>query len=298
MEIIVKKLSSLFIITAGILWGAIGIFVRELNASGLNSLDIIFIRAIFTTAIIFAILLIADRKALRIKLKDIWMFIGTGIFSIVFFNGCYFSAMNYTSLSISAILLYTAPAFVMVMSVFLFKENFTKTKLIALVLSFVGCVFVSGIFSGESLALSPKGFLFGIGAGIGYALYSIFGTYALRKYKPLTVAAYTFLFATLGSLPLANVKLVYVELSSSLHLFIYALFLAVISTVLPYIVYNQGLKYTPAGTASIMASVEPVSATLWGLIVFHEKMDLWNVLGMVCVLGSIVLLNVKINFKR
>ncbi len=292
-----KKLSPLFIITAGILWGAIGIFVRELNASGMNSLDIIFIRAIFTAVIIFAILLITDRKALRISLKDIWMFIGTGIFSIVFFNGCYFSAMNYTSLSIAAILLYTAPAFVMVMSVFLFKEKFTKAKLAALVLSFVGCVFVSGIFSGESLALSPKGFLFGMGAGIGYALYSIFGTYALRKYKPLTVAAYTFLFATIGSLPLADVKLVYVELSSSLHLFIYAVFLAVISTVLPYIVYNQGLKYTPAGTASIMASVEPVSATLWGLVVFHEKMDLWNVLGMVCVLGSIVLLNVKFNNK-
>lgn len=293
-----KKLSPLFIITAGILWGAIGIFVRELNAAGLNSLNIIFIRAIFTAVIIFAILLITDRKALRIRLKDIWMFIGTGIFSIVFFNGCYFSAMNYTSLSIAAILLYTAPAFVMVMSVFLFKERFTKVKLIALVLSFAGCVFVSGIFSGESLALSPKGFLFGIGAGIGYALYSIFGTYALRKYKPLTVAAYTFLFACIGSLPMADVKLVYTELSSSIHLFIYALLLAIVSTVLPYIIYNQGLKYTPAGTASIMASVEPVSATLWGLLVFHEKMDLWNVLGMVCVLGSIVLLNVKTNTNK
>lgn len=293
-----KKLSPLFIITAGILWGAIGIFVRELNAAGMDSLDIIFIRAIFTAVIIFVILLITDRQGLRIKLKDIWMFIGTGIFSIVFFNGCYFSAMNYTSLSIAAILLYTAPAFVMVMSVFLFKEKFTKIKLIALVLSFAGCVFVSGIFSGESLALSPKGFLFGIGAGIGYALYSIFGTYALRKYKPLTVAAYTFLFATIGSLPMADVKLIYTELSSDLHLFTYALLLAVISTVLPYIVYNQGLKYTPAGTASIMASVEPVSATLWGLVVFHEKMDLWNGIGMICVLASIVLLNIKINSKK
>ncbi len=291
-----KKLSPLFIITAGILWGAIGIFVRKLNAVGMNSFDVIFIRAIFTTIIIFAILLITDKTMLRIKLKDIWMFIGTGIFSIVFFNGCYFSAMNYTSLSIAAILLYTAPAFVMVMSVFLFKEKFTKPKLFALILSFAGCIFVSGIFSSEALALSPKGFLFGIGAGLGYALYSIFATYALKKYKTLTIVAYTFLFASFGSFPFADTKLIYTELISDSILFVYALLLAIISTVLPYIVYNEGLKYTPAGAASIMASAEPVSATLWGIIIFREKLDLWNVLGMVCVLGSIVLLNIK--FKK
>lgn len=288
-----KKLSPFFIITAGILWGAIGIFVREFNISGMNSSDIIFIRVIFTAAIIFAMLLITDKNALHISLKDIWMFIGTGILSIVFFNGCYFTAMNYTSLSISAILLYTAPAFVMIMSVFLFKEKLTKTKFAALLLSFGGCVFVSGIFSGESLSLSPKGFLFGIGAGIGYALYSIFGTYALRKYKPLTVAAYTFLFACVGSLPMADITLIYTKLSSDLHLLIYALLLSVVSTVLPYIIYNQGLKFTPAGTASIMAGVEPVSASLWGFIIFHEKMDMWNIIGMICVLSSIVLLNLK-----
>ena len=287
-----KKISSLFIIAAGILWGVIGIFVRELNSCGLSSLDVSFIRSAITAVLLVIIHLISDPGGLRIKIKDIWMFIGTGIFSIVFFNSCYFSAMNYTSLSIAAILLYTAPAFVMLMSVVLFKEKLTKRKLIALLLSFAGCVFVSGIFSGGSVTISVAGFLFGLGAGIGYALYSIFATYALRKYKPLTVAAYTFLFAAAGSLPMADLKSVATG-AANMHVAIYSLLLGVVATVLPYVFYNLGLKNTPAGSASIMASVEPVSATLCGIIVFHEALNVWNVLGMICVLTSIVMLNLK-----
>lgn len=286
-----KKLSPFFIIAAGILWGAIGIFVRRLNSSELSSLDISLIRSVCSAIILLTIHLIIDAKGMRIRLKDIWMFIGTGIFSIVFFNSCYFTAMNYTSLSIAAILLYTAPAFVMIMSIILFKEKLTPAKLAALVLSFTGCIFVSGLFSENSLSLSTAGLLFGTGAGFGYALYSIFGTYALKKYKPLTMATYTFLFACIGSLPFSDIPHIYSVFKADSSLLIYAVLLGIISTVLPYLLYNLGLKYVPAGTASIMASVEPVSATLWGLIIFNEPMSIWNITGLIFVLASIVLLN-------
>lgn len=97
-----------------------------------------------------------------------------------------------TSLSVAAVLLYTAPAFVMVLSYLLFHEKFTVRKSIALVLTFVGCVFVTGII-GSSQTLSGKGILIGIGAGFGYALYSIFGRFALKKgYDSFTISFYTF----------------------------------------------------------------------------------------------------------
>lgn len=77
------------------------------------------------------------------------MFLGTGLCSIVFFNICYFTAIQLTTLSMAAILLYTAPSIVMVLSILLFKEAFTPVKALCLVLAFAGCVLVSGLGVGK-----------------------------------------------------------------------------------------------------------------------------------------------------
>ena len=81
-----KKISVLFILISGILWGCLGIFVRVLNAKGIDSMDVVFLRAIITAVAMFIYLLIINRKMLKIKLKDIWFFLGTVIASINFFN--------------------------------------------------------------------------------------------------------------------------------------------------------------------------------------------------------------------
>ena len=83
-----KKLAPLLILTAGILWGCLGIFVRQLNNHGLVSMDIVFLRALVTCLIMGLVLLIFDRSKFRIRWKDLWCFLGTGICSIVFFNFC------------------------------------------------------------------------------------------------------------------------------------------------------------------------------------------------------------------
>ena len=120
-----KKIAPLFVLMAGVLWGSMGIFVRALNEEGLFSMDIVALRAIVAALSMLVFLVIFDKKLLRIKLKDIWVFLGSGIGSILFFNYCYFKAISLTSLSLAAILLYTAPAIVMFLSFILFNERFT-----------------------------------------------------------------------------------------------------------------------------------------------------------------------------
>lgn len=106
------NLSVVFVLAAGSLWGLMGLLVRSLSAADLSSMEICFIRAGITFLSMLTGLLLIDRKALKIKLKDIWCFVGTGAFSVAFFNYCYFKTMTLTSLSAAAVLLYTAPAFV------------------------------------------------------------------------------------------------------------------------------------------------------------------------------------------
>lgn len=284
---------KLLILLAGILWGCMGLFVRPLNEKGLSSWDIVFLRAVLTSLIMAFVLLIKDKKLFRIRLRDLWCFAGTGLLSIVFFNLCYFKEITITSLSVAAILLYTAPAFVMLISAVCFKERLTVKKVIALVLSFTGLIFVTGLFGGSGVErLTFPKLMIGLGAGLGYALYSIFSRYAIeRGYESYTISFYTFVFATLATVFFAkpgNVALAVTESAGSVFL---AIAFVLVSTVIPYITYTLGLKSVENGQASIIASVEPVVATLNGIIWFHEKMTWSVVLGIVLVLGGIIISN-------
>jgi len=293
-----KKLAPIFILLAGALWGSMGIFVRRYNAHDLSSMEIVVLRAVVTVVMMFVFLMIYDRKLLKIKLKDIWCFIGTGLLSIIFFNFCYFKAITMTSLSVAAVLLYTAPAVVMVLSAILFKEKLTGIKVLSLIATFVGCVFVTGVIgSGESLSF--PGILTGFGAGFGYALYSIFSRYALeRGYHSFTISFYTFLVAAVAVLPFTDCVGLYEVCFTSADMFGFTILFGLISTILPYIFYNFGLVHVENGKASIIASVEPVVATLFGVVLFDEELTFNTVIGVILVLGAITICNVNIKRKR
>ncbi len=279
-----KKTAPVFILTAGILWGCLGIFVRKLNAHGLYSMDIVSLRAVVTCLCMALFLEFYDRTLFKIHLKDIWCFAGTGICSIVFFNFCYFKAMAMTSLSVAAVLLYTAPAIVMVLSFFLFQEPFTKRKIIALVFTFTGCVLVTGVITNPG-NVSAGGILCGLGAGLGYALYSIFGRYAIKKgYHTLTITFYTFLIAGIGTFFFADLKKIFAVITESAGMFGFGMALGIVGTVLPYMTYTVGLQFVDNSKASIIASIEPVTATLLGMILYGEDMTISGLVGMVFVL--------------
>ena len=193
------------------------------------------------------------------------------------------------ALAVAAILLYTAPTFVVILSAILWKDKITKRKLLALVLAFLGCCFVAGILNGQ-LTLTTDGLLLGIGSGLFYSSYTIFGRFALKHYQPFTVTFYTFLIAGIGSLFMTNAGDLYTTFHSPQGILL-SLGLMVCGTVLPYILYTKGLNdLGDSGKASILASVEPVVASLVGILAFGEPMTLGVVLGLVCILASVYIL--------
>lgn len=289
-----KIISCLYILLAGSLWGSMGLFVRTYNSRDLGAFYAVEIRAVITTIVLFITLFVTNRAALKIKIKDIWCFIGTGLFSVVFFNFCYFKSIVITSLSMAAVLLYTAPVFVMIISRFLFKEKITIKKILAALLTFIGCILVTGLI-GES-SVSVSGLLIGLGAGLGYALYSIFSRYAIEKgYSSLTITFYTFLIATFGALPFININklaingFTYLNGIIDVKMILFAFAFGLITTVLPYISYTAGLKNLENSTASIIASIEPVVATLIGIIIYSEGLSISSLAGIILVLVGIIL---------
>lgn len=254
-------------------------------------MEIVALRATVTCIAMGVFLMIYDRHLFRIHLKDLWCFLGTGIMSIVFFNYCYFKAMTVASLSMAAVLLYTAPAIVMVLSYFLFQETFTKQKVLALLLTFIGCILVTGVITNPG-TVTGAGILAGLGAGFGYALYSIFGRYAIEKgYHTFTITFYTFLFAALGTWIFTDQQRIFTVATGNTGNLLVCLSLGILGTVVPYLTYTLGLKYVDNSRASIIASVEPVTATILGVVLFHERISVSGVLGIVLVIAALFICN-------
>ena len=199
-----QKKAYLLILLAASLWATTGVFLSLLTAAGLTSLQSVAVRNGLATILYFIFLSMTDPKALKIRLADCRYFIGTGILSVVFFNWCLFTTIQSSSLSVASVLLYTSPVFVMILSTLFFHEAITPAKLLALCLTLLGCMLVTGLLPPGGESISGKTILFGLGSGFGYALYTIFSKFALAKYPSGTVSFYTFLFATIGSLPLSG----------------------------------------------------------------------------------------------
>lgn len=294
-----KRLAPVFILIAGTLWGMMGVFVRRLGTYGFTSIQIAALRIIGGMVIFFLVLGIFDREKLRIRIRDIGWFIGLGVGSLLLFTICYFTTISMASLSAAAILLYTEPIMVMLMSLVLFKEKMTVRKTAALLMAFGGCILITGIAGGESIPAAAVAI--GLLSAFGYGLYSILGTYVLKKYSPVTMTAYTFLCGGVGALFVCQPGDIVGKISAAddkgtLAALIFAT--AFFTAVLPYLFYTIGLSYVKASSAAIMASVEPVVATIAGVAVFHEPLTAASFAGIVLVVGAVILLNLPEKAKN
>ena len=290
-----RNIGIALIILAACFWGSMGIFVRKLGGYGFSSIQIVSIRVTIAALIFCIVLLIKDKKGFRISPRDIPLFVGLGWGSILFFTVCYFSAIAIMSLSTAAILLYTSPIWIMLMSMLIFHEKMNKGKLVALILAFTGCVLVSGI-SGDGITVT--GLLLGLGSGIGYGLYSILGTIALRRYTPYTVTTYTFVIAAIGSWMICRPAEMITKIKTAETLpglLLLCMLTAIVTAVIPFLSYTLGLRTVEAGRAGILATVEPLVATVIGLLCFSEPLTVLSAAGIVLILAAVVILNLKEN---
>lgn len=280
-----KNLSYLLVMLGAILWGTLGIFVGGLSNLGLDSINIVMLRVLSASILMFIYIMVYDRNLFKIKIKDTYLFIGTGIMSIVFFNWCYFMAMKEISYSVAAILLYTAPAFVMILSRIFFKEAITMRKILSLLMTFSGCILITGLI-GSRQAISFYGLIIGLGSGFGYALYSIFGKVALRKYDSITISFYSFLFAAISLIPFGNYNII-AENISEVNFLAYVISLGLFPTVLAFLSYTKGLDKIESSKASIIATVEPVVATIIAVVAFGEVLSVQHIFGIILVISAI-----------
>ena len=285
-----KKKAFVYIVIAGLLWGTSGLFVNFLAPLGFSSLQMTSVRGTVSCITIATFALVKDRSVFRIKLLDLLICVGVGVM-LYLASVCYYSAMQMTSVATAVVVMYTAPVFVAAASVVMFGEKMSRMKIAAVALMLVGCCLVSGIVGGFDMNF--VGILLALSAGLTYASYNVFSKLAMRRgVDPLSVTVYGFFVMTVISFfvtpPWGTVA---VAMTDPWRAFPMLLGLGVCTFVVPYTLYTLGLRDLPAGTASALSIIEPMSATVYSVMFLNEQLTVYSIIGIVLVVVSVLMLS-------
>ncbi|REL37675.1 EamA family transporter [Rhodohalobacter sp. SW132] len=283
------------VLTGAALWGTLGLFIAPLTEAGFPTLTLAFLRMAGGFILALPLLWIAKPGVLKLnRWQDLSYFILTGTVSLGLFQWFYLSAINELGMSLAVVLLYTAPAFVVIMARFLFGEPITLRKTIAICIMVAGCVFVLELPAQSGLNISVTGFLLGMGAAITFALYNVSSKFALQKYSVLTVTIYTFLFAAIGLMPLAGAG-VSADLFLQTNVWVWLALMMVVPTLFAYGFYMVGLQKIESGRATLAAVIELLVAVLLGVIIAREPFSPMMGVGVLMVLSSVLMISL---FRR
>ena len=287
-----KKIYSIFPILSGICFGSLGIFVRDLSKT-MNSTTIISSRIIFAAIILGIWIACFHAEYFKIKLKDIWICVCSGIIGTLGLNICYNFAINELTLSLSAVLLSLSPIFVMIFAFFLFGESITAKKIISVIMAIIGCVLTSGVLESNSgLKWSGIGILIGGAGAFFYALYSIFSKIGIKRgYPAITITFYSMTVIAIVLLPFTEWSHIFKFIAVSPVTNVpFMIIHSLCAAVFPYVFYTVSLNHMDAGKASILCSCEPVAAMVFGVIFFDEMPTVLSIIGLIIVLVALAML--------
>ncbi|MBQ8509201.1 MAG: EamA family transporter [Clostridia bacterium] len=282
-----KYLGIFYILLAGVLWGFFPIFSNVLYANGITVMQAVSARAGFA-ALIYLVWGVCAGTYKGLKWRDYGFFAFYGVCSILGTYIFYSLSIKYLSTAMAAILLYTAPAFVIVFNRIFYGDKITPIKIVALITTIAGSFLVVRAYDVGALVVNLPGILFGLGSGIAYSLLTVIGRAAIRR--GYTAKQNTFVPAMAAGLVMTVAVPQWTLPFPSATVVLCYLAVAVIGSVLPYFFYQKGLATgIDGGVASLLANVEPVTATIFGCILLHDAIEVWQIIGILVVLAGAML---------
>lgn len=291
----------LMVICSAVLWGTYGSFVTLITRLGMDRNAQMFLRFLMTVIPTGIFMALRDRSLFRIQAKDLGLFFANAVFSLFFFSACYAAAIIRTKIAEAAALLYTAPVIVMLLSALLFGERITAGRVLCVLLSAAGCAFASGLAEAVSSggAADGIGILLGLGAGLGYALYSIFSRMILnRGYSVYTNIFYSFLIVTLmfGAASIRDGTAVQAVTRPAAAAAAAAC--GIVTGFGAYLLYTLGMEKMETSRAAQLATVEPVTAAILGSVLFRQSLSGYEIAGILMVVISVIPLSSPSMYHR
>jgi drug/metabolite transporter (DMT)-like permease len=278
-----------FIMCAAVLWASGGTASKYLFNAGISPYVLVQYRVTFSALVICGYLLVCKRHALKIKSKDLWGLALLGVFGMGGVQVTYLYAISKIKVAMAILLQYLAPFFVAIYSYFFSNESMDRWKVLSIFLAFTGCFFVVEGYSISFFSLDKWGFIAGLFSAGFFSFYSLLGEGLMRKYDPWTVLFYAFAFAGLlfnSILPSNNLLIWRAKFTT----FITVFYIISLGTAIPFGFYFMGIEHLRATRATIVATLEPISAGVLSFLMLGEVLYSWQIFGGFLVITAIVII--------
>lgn len=280
-----KNKSKLLLVSAFLIWGSIGIFVKLIPfGSGVVALD----RSLVGMLFLLCVKLISRQKfdvaALR---RDLIVLLING--ALLGVNWILlFESYNYTTVATSTICYNIGPMIVVMVSPIIFKERLTLMRVICAITALLGVTCVSGVFENTGVTREQLwGVALGVFAAVVYAVTVIFNK-RLDKINPLDKAIVQFFSSTVVMFIYCLFTSELSELVFTLRTTILLLIVGVVHTGVAYLLYFKSLPHVTSQSVAIFAYIDPVVAVLLSAVVLSEQLTFYTIVGAVLVIVSAV----------
>ena len=283
-----RRTSLVIVILSAACFGTLAIFTNLAYAEGARPLPMLTWRFAIVTALMAVYQLSRDRTKLVSGARDmkayaLMSFTGYGAASI-----CYFYALKFASASVVAVLLYTYPAMVAVLSRLMYREPLSKNRLLAIALTFAGCALVVGLLTSH-VSVTLPGVLLGLGAALGYSVFNMLSHTLVGKRPRIVVMTYTFGLSAIG---LAVVTLAAGESLSvaawSGRMWVLLGLIVLIPTFAAVVLYLRGIRSLGPSQAAIVSTMEPIFTIALAAMFLGERLTLVQMVGVGLVIAGVV----------
>ncbi|MGE4292882.1 MAG: DMT family transporter [Desulfovibrio sp.] len=275
----------LYVLAAASMWGLIGLFSKFIFAQGISPLETAFWRAVFGWG--FFLVHAARMRQIRISPRDAVPLLLFGLICISVFYGAYQVAISEAGVALAAVLLYTAPAWVALLSWLVLREALTPLKLTCVAMTIAGVMLISlgpeFFGGGGGIRLDLFGLMAGLVSGFTYALYYIFGKKYLSRYATPTIFVYAMPVGALTLLPFVHFS------HKTPAAWLLLILLAAVTSYGAFSAYYAGLKRLEATRAAVLATFEPLVAAVLAYLFFAERFGFWGYAGSALIIGAVFL---------
>jgi len=288
-------------LTATVIWSFTGIIISYLvKEFALPSLVLSFWRNVFVSAgMVVGLLLFARQRFQLDKLH--WGFMILYGLVLAVFNNMWTFSVQYNGAAVATVLAFSSPAMTAMLSKLVFKEKFSRIKIMSILLSIAGTVFVSGAYSLAAWNLNPLGILFGLGTGFMFAVYNLQGKAAGdRSIDSWTALFYSFSISTVFMLAFIMGNDLWITnkplfgdmlwLGDAVWGWGVLAFLGVIPTLGGFGLYTLSIRYLSPTTSNLIATLEPVFTAMWAYMLWRELLTGPQLFGSLLLLIGVYLL--------
>ena len=288
-------------LTATVLWSSTGILISYLSKTySLPSLVLAFWRDLFVSFGMVVGLLVFSRSRFQLDRKH-WGFMVLYGLTLAIFNSMWTFSVQYNGAAVATVMAFSSPAMTAILNRIVFQEQFSRIKILSIMLSLGGIFLVSGAYDPSAWNLNPLGIIFGLISGLMFAIYNLEGKHASdTDIDSWTALLYSFAFATVfllffnlgndlfitGKAPFADMNWLGNSVSGWGLLF----FLGVAPTLGGFGLYTLSIRYLSPTTSNLIATLEPAFTAIWAYFLLNEILTSPQLIGGMLVLTGVILL--------